>query len=82
MNRIPKTQCAACGKFFTSTSEFDRHRVGKFGFPPKHPHARRCDTAGWNHADMLVTGIGQAQVWTSPGYADRVQKLKAAIKPQ
>jgi len=39
-------QCDACGEYFTSTRNFDRHRIGTHGLD------RRCTSA----ADLLAEG--------------------------
>ena len=44
---IRKTLCSACGKYFSSTTEFDAHRVGRFGID------RRCATT----EEMLAEGF-------------------------
>lgn len=40
-------QCASCGELFSTTANFDRHRLGKFG-PTSHD--RHCAT----HEQMRV----------------------------
>ena len=37
-----KTQCSGCGSYFSSTSEFDAHRIGQFGV--RGAGGRRCMT--------------------------------------
>lgn len=48
-----RCQCGACGQFFSSVREFDRHRVGSYGEHAHDPGTRRCltvaelDARGW-----------------------------------
>lgn len=76
MKSIGKTACGGCGRYFTSTSEFDAHRVGAFGLPPDHADRRRCATEGelrrdgWECETMSVKGGDgsrvEAEVWFRP----------------
>jgi hypothetical protein len=81
---IPKTQCAACGKFFASTPDFDAHRVGKYALCVSDPLGRRCMTmtemADWETRERPVTGVdGVRQIWSRPGYAERSAKVRASL---
>ena len=66
---MQKTMCGMCHEYFSSTREFDRHRVGEYG---KTPPARRCLTtaemtgAGWVSQDHPITdetGRPVRRVW-------------------
>lgn len=39
-----RCQCPACGEYFSSVREFDRHRVGNFAESGQLMHTRRCLT--------------------------------------
>lgn len=47
-----RTQCTACGEYFSSTRSFDRHRVGDFAEPGQRQGTRRCVPA----TDLLADG--------------------------
>jgi hypothetical protein len=54
---VKRTSCTACGRYFSSTAEFDAHRVGAYG---KTPTARRCLTEvemvdKWVHSPEVIT---------------------------
>lgn len=54
--------CSTCGCFFTGTTGFDKHRIGKH-----EPYERRCMTAAEMQAAGLVERDG---IWGKPGMAD------------
>lgn len=47
-----RCQCVACGMFFTSRREFDRHRTGDYARPGEWQGNRRCLTL----AELLAKG--------------------------
>lgn len=65
-----RCRCAACGLLFASTEDFDRHRVGRYGYN------RRCRTAGelaaasWRQVDGL---FWTRRPFRRPTAADRVR---------
>ena len=64
------TQCSPCGEFFTGTTAFDRHRVGKH-----EPLARRCLTT----SEMEAIGMYQDERgrWANPITEEKRAQLRA-----
>jgi hypothetical protein len=56
-----RCQCAACGKFFSRSSVFDKHRTGEYG------GGRRCMTT----AEMEAKGmrLTESGVWVGKARA-------------
>lgn len=55
-----RCQCAECGKYFSRTSSFDKHRTGKYG-EGAEKSKRRCMTdAEMRAKGMATTSTG---VW-------------------
>jgi hypothetical protein len=42
--RGEQCQCPTCGLLFAGEQYFNRHRMGRYGFPAGHPSGRRCRT--------------------------------------
>ncbi len=82
MRTIAMTLCSGCGRFFSSDSEFDAHRTGKFN---QTPSARRCMTpgemaaAGFISRRMIVRNKGEQDVWTRKASLERFQKAHSAL---
>lgn len=52
-------ECPTCGRFFSTTSNFDRHREGRFDDDSRH-----CLTAD----EMIAKGLVERDgVWRQPG---------------
>lgn len=63
-----RCQCAACGKFFSRSSVFDKHRTGEYG------GGRRCMTA----AEMEEKGmrLTEAGVWVGENAEVRSRRVR------
>jgi hypothetical protein len=59
LNAGKRCQCSACGEFFSTDSNFDRHRRGAHGVD------RRCIFPGLT--GMVIRSQGSSTVWSMPG---------------
>lgn len=75
MRTYPKTQCAGCCRYFSTTGTFDEHRTGRFD---RRPSERRCMTepemlaAGLEPVTGMITGDQSGKtrtIWLNPSKA-------------
>lgn len=73
---MPASLCRACGETFSSTAQFDRHRVGAYDIAKPH-FGRSClSTDAIRARGLLQNGRG---VWTKP-LTDAARESLRALK--
>lgn len=66
--------CQTCGHFFSGTTAFDKHRVGKH-----EPYERRCLGPDEMRAKGMVDNNG---VWGKPGPVDAPWRTGDAVEEE